>query len=67
MFPLFRVLLRLNETHSTGIPLVHDADLVGFVVAEDVEIVINVVQRKDGLLDGDGFAQVEATAIEKSV
>ena len=67
MLSLFRLLLRLNETHPTGIPLVHDADLVGFVVAEHVEIVIDVVKCKDGLLDGDGFAQVEATAIEKSV
>ena len=54
-------LLGLNEADAARcVPLVHDGDFVGGRVAEDIEIVVHVVECEDGLLDGDGLGQVEA-------
>ena len=49
------ILLRLDETDAAGSPLVYNIDLAVVIVAEDVKIVVDVIQGKDGLLDRDGL------------
>mmetsp|Transcript_10498 Transcript_10498/g.30902 ORF Transcript_10498/g.30902 Transcript_10498/m.30902 type:complete len:273 (-) Transcript_10498:122-940(-) len=53
-----RHLLRLDESHPSRVPLVHDVELIVLLVPEDVKVVIDVIEGEDGLLEGDSFAQV---------
>jgi len=61
---LSNLLLWLNEANSTSISLVNNADFIGLVIAEDVEVMINVVKCEDGFLNGDSGTQVKAVSRE---
>ena len=53
------LLLRLNKTNPTSIPLVHDANFVGFFVTEDVKVMVDVVKCEDRFFNRDWLTQVE--------
>ena len=54
------LLLWLDKPYPTGVSLVHDTNVICLLVTEDIEIMINVIKCKNGLLDGDGSAQIKA-------
>ncbi len=60
------LLLGLNETNPTSIPLVNDTNFVGFFIAEDVEVMINVVKCENSFLNGDWLTQVKTKERNKT-
>ena len=53
------LLLGLNETNPTSIPLVNNTNFVSFFIAEDVKVMINVVKCENSFLNGDWLTQVK--------
>ncbi len=53
------LLLGLNETNPTSIPLVNDTNFLGFLIAEDIKVVINIVKCENSFLNGDWLTQVK--------
>lgn len=60
MVPFCQLLFRLDQANTASIPLVNNADIVRFFISENIKVVINVVQSKDRLLNGNGFAKIKA-------
>jgi hypothetical protein len=54
------LLLWLDKSYTTSVSLVHNTNLVGLFVAEDIEIMVNVIESEYSLFDGDCFTQVKA-------
>jgi hypothetical protein len=59
------LLLGLNEANPASIPLVNDTNFVGFFIAEDVEIMINVVKCENSFLNGDWLTQVKTKLLNR--
>mmetsp|Transcript_14240 Transcript_14240/g.29740 ORF Transcript_14240/g.29740 Transcript_14240/m.29740 type:complete len:221 (-) Transcript_14240:280-942(-) len=55
----FSSLRDFDQADSSGISLVNDGWFSRFFVLEHEEVVVYVVQREDGFLDGDGVLEVE--------
>lgn len=58
--------LRLNQAYSSCIAFVHYINFFRFGVAKHVEIMINVIQCKNGLLQRNGRAQVKTSKTPRS-